>query len=247
MRVTGFDGGHFITLQKYAFCLSGYFFTVRLYVLALPAQFYHMYIPKHFTEHDVSEIEALVNGFPLATLVSVNNGLPWATHIPLQLEKGSDGTWLLHGHVSKANLQWKHFNNGTEVLAIFMGPHTYVSPSWYNHKNVPTWNYRAVHIYGTTTLVTGEALQNMLAKLMARYESEHAAEPLAYSQIPRHILEKDLHGLVAFEIKATRIEATSKLSQNRDAESYQSVIAHLKQLNAYDAAQVAAEMEKRRK
>ena len=202
-----------------------------------------MYTPKHFKQEDKAEIEKLVREYPFATLVTVNAGSPLATHIPLELVIDTTGDWLLHGHIARANPQWKTFES-SEVLAIFTGPHTYVSPSWYNHRNVPTWNYQAVHLYGKATLVEGEKLEAMLQQLMKRYEEAHAEKPQSYHEIPERTLQTDLRGVVGFEIKVERIEATSKLSQNRDAESYQSVIDHLKNMDVYDAKRVAEEMEK---
>lgn len=206
-----------------------------------------MYIPKPYEEKDTAEIEALVREFGFATIISSNKGIPVATHLPVELEVMADGQWLLHAHLAKANPQWKMFEGTEEVLVIFMGPHTYVSPSWYNHKNVPTWNYRAVHVYGTVRLVEGAEVEKSLQALMKRYETAHAQQPISYEEIPAKILETDLRGLVGIEVKVSRIEAVAKLSQNRDKESYQSVIDHLKQMSAYDAARIAEEMEKRKK
>jgi transcriptional regulator len=203
-----------------------------------------MYIPNHFKEEDKKEIEALIREFGFATLVSVKDNLPWATHIPLELVTDEADKWILRGHMAKANPHWKNFEPIRDVLAIFMGPHSYVSPSWYNHRNVPTWNYKAVHLYGKATLLQGEKLEAMLRKLMSRYETMHAVKPQAYDETPANILETDFKGLVGFEIKVERIEAASKLSQNRDPESHQSIIEHLKKMEAYDAKRIAEEMEK---
>ncbi len=203
-----------------------------------------MYIPSLFKEEDKVEIEKLIREFAFATLASIKDGLPWATHIPLELVTDESEQWLLRGHIARANPQWKGFENNSNVLAIFMGPHTYVSPSWYNHRNVPTWNYKAVHVYGKANLVEGEKLEAMLRQLMNRYETAHAENPQRYEEIEPNILEKDLRGLVGLEIKVERIEAASKLSQNRDSESRQSVVEHLKKLDAYDAKRIAEEMEK---
>lgn len=205
-----------------------------------------MYIPKHFKQEDKEAIAQLVHEFGFATLISASNNTPYATHIPLELEVNGN-EWILHGHIARANPQWKNFETNPDVLAVFMGPHTYVSPSWYNHRNVPTWNYLAAHLSGKITLVEGEALGQSLRQLMARYENAHAQKPQGYDEIPAKTLEIDLRGVVGFEIKVEKIEASYKLSQNRDAESYASVIAHLKKLKAYDAERIAEEMEKRSK
>jgi transcriptional regulator len=205
-----------------------------------------MYIPKQYKQEDKEAIAQLVREFGFATLISANNNAPFATHIPLELEiTGED--WILNGHMARANQQWKAFETNPQVLAIFMGPHTYVSPSWYNHRNVPTWNYMAAHLSGTVRLIEDDALEKQLRKLMARYENAHAEKPQGYDEIPAKTLEIDLRGVVGFEIKVEKIEASYKLSQNRDAESYSSVIEHLKKLKAYDAERIAEEMEKRKK
>ena len=203
-----------------------------------------MYIPKHFTEPDTAEMEALVREFSFATLISVKDNLPWATHIPLELITDENGHWFLHGHVARANEQWKNFENNPDILAIFMGPHAYISPSWYNHKNVPTWNYRAVHAYGKVRIVEGDELQNMLRKLMARYENANAEKPQGYDEIPSRTLEIDLRGVVGFEIKVERLEATRKLSQSRDAESHENIIEQLKKSEAYNSKRIAKDMRR---
>ena len=208
-----------------------------------------MYTAKHFNfqENDINEIEKLVREFGFATLISVKDGLPWATHLPLQLKKNENSDWFLHGHVARANETWRQFEAGKQVLAVFMGPHSYISPSWYNHKNVPTWNYQAVHLYGTTRLIQGDELKAMLTGLMAHYENAHAEKPISFAEVPDDIIQGDLRALVGFEIKVERIDAVSKLSQNRDNESYFNITEHLKKLDAYEASRIAEEMEKRRK
>lgn len=203
-----------------------------------------MYVPNHYREADIQEIEALVREFGFATLVSTLEGKPWATHIPLNLEVTTEGKWLLHGHISRANPQYKGFNADVEVLAVFMGPHTYVSPSWYSKPNVPTWNYKAAHLYGKVRIIEGEELELRLKALMSRYENAHAEKPLRYEDVPEKVKEVDLRGLVGFEIEVTKIEAASKLSQNRDAESHANIINELKKMDAYDARRIAEEMEK---
>lgn len=205
-----------------------------------------MYIPKPYKQEDRAAIEQLIREFGFATLISVKDNLPCATHIPLELEIRADD-WYLHGHLAKANPQWRNFEQQPDVLALFMGPHTYVSPSWYNHRNVPTWNYIAAHLTGKIRLVQGEELQQRLRGLMARYENAHAEKPQGYDEIPPRTLEIDLAGVVGFEIKVERIECTYKLSQTRDAESYTNIIEQLKKLKAYDAERIAAEMEKLKK
>jgi transcriptional regulator len=203
-----------------------------------------MYIPKHYEEKDIQEVAALIREFGFATLVSTIDGFPWATHIPLELVIDTSGKWQLYGHIARANPQWRNFEGQPDVLAIFMGPHSYISPSWYDHRNVPTWNYKAVHVYGKAKILEGEALTDMLRALMARYESAHAQNPHSFDELPQDILDKDLRGLVGLEITVDKIEATSKLSQNRNEASYTGIMDHLKKMDAYDSKRIAEEMEK---
>jgi transcriptional regulator len=204
-----------------------------------------MYIPKHFEEKDLNEIAALVKEFGFATLVSAADEIPMATHIPLELVIDEEGRWKLHGHIARANPQWRSFASQPAVLAIFMGPHSYVSPSWYDHKNVPTWNYKAVHLSGSVNIIEGEALETMMRDMMYRYETIHAESPLSLDELPRELLDKDLRGIVGVEITVDKIEAVSKLSQNKNNTSYANVIEALKKLDAYDSMRIATEMEKR--
>ena len=201
-----------------------------------------MYIPTHFRADDLSAIEKLVREFGFATLVSSSGQQPVATHLPLELHTDAD-RWTLYGHLARANPQWKNLQSQPQVLAIFMGPHTYVSPSWYTHPNVPTWNYMAAHLSGQVQLLEGDELERSLQQLMARYENAHAAKPQHYEAIPPPMLQQDLRGVVGFKIVVAKIEAAFKLSQNRDNESFTNIIEQLKQLKAYDAERIAHEMQ----
>src|SRR5690349_18720896 len=104
-----------------------------------------MYTPKIYQDNNPASIRKFIHENGFGILVSITGGQLWATHIPIMLS--DDGTKLI-GHVSRGNKQWKDFGT-QEVLTIFSGPHTYVSSSWYDHENVPTWNYLTVHVYGT--------------------------------------------------------------------------------------------------
>ena len=115
-----------------------------------------MYTPEHFLVDDRQEIVAFMRQYNFAAVVSVHNGSTIATHVPLVVREAGDRISLL-GHVAKANDHWKSLASGGEVLVIFTGPHGYVSPSLYESKlAVPTWNYTAVHAYGTPAIVDAE-------------------------------------------------------------------------------------------
>ncbi len=131
----------------------------------------------------------------------------------------------------------------SEILVIFNGPHAYISSSWYNHLNVPTWNYIAVHVYGTVRMVEGEELFHSLAQLMNKYE-KHSADPVTVEKLTPAYMQQAMKGVTGFEITITKTEATHKLSQNRDHESYTNIIHELDNRNETESAAIANAMRK---
>ena len=107
-----------------------------------------MYTPAIYQLENPDTIRAFLKENAFGILINQTNGKLWATHIPMELDYNSEGKEILHGHLSKENPQGIAFEENTEVLAVFTGPHAYISSSWYNHENVPTWNSTAVHVYG---------------------------------------------------------------------------------------------------
>lgn len=201
-----------------------------------------MYIPRRYEEKDRETIHAFIRENSFAILVSVKDGLPIGTHIPLLLEKDEQGRDILMGHISKGNEQKYTLKNEAKVLAIFPGPHAYISPRWYTQMKVPTWNYIAVHIYGTVTIVEGEALRAALSRLMNNYEHS-MPRPVKMEEIPEKELNADLRGIVGFQILIEDIQAAYKLSQNRDEQSFHQVIGQLEQGGEVEKG-VATEMGK---
>jgi transcriptional regulator len=202
-----------------------------------------MYIPKDFQQHDPEAIKGFIkqNGFGI--IVSQKEGHLLATHIPFEF---SEDESKLISHVSLANPQWKDFADmAGEVLVIFSGPHAYVSSSWYNHINTPTWNYIAVHVYGKIRLVDKESLQHSLRSLLDKYE-KNSVNPVTMESLTPDYVKKNITGAVGFEIEITKIEAAFKLSQNRDDENYKNVITELKKQDEDGARQIAAAMKKNR-
>jgi len=200
-----------------------------------------MYVPKHFATDDRKAIAELIRNFGFATLITVTDGVPFATHCPLlyDTDAGPHGTLL--GHIARANPQWYHFAGGGEVLAIFQGPHAYVSPSWYGqHPSVPTWNYIAVHAYGAARVIEGPVVRDILARLVATYEAKDSDWSMA--ALPEGYMTGMERGIVAFEIPVTRLEAKTKLSQNRGMEDRKRVIARLQALGGDDNLQIAQAM-----
>jgi transcriptional regulator len=205
-----------------------------------------MYIPPLFKNTDTEEVRAFINQNSFGILVNQTNSRLWATHIPMELDKNEFGGDILTGHISKGNPQWKNFTDNAEVLAIFPGPHTYISSSWYNHENVPTWNYIAVHIYGKVKIITGDKLLSALTKLVHKYESV-SNRPVSVETMSEEFLRKQINGIVGFEIDIEEIQPAYKLSQNRDAVNHENITHELDKQDNHDALAIAAEMKKHQK
>jgi transcriptional regulator len=152
---------------------------------------------------------------------------------------------VLHGHVAKANSQWKHLAEAEEVLVVFQGPHAYISSSWYTHENVPTWNYLAVHVYGKARLIEGEELMHHLKSLVDQYETGRPNRVQVETMTPSY-LEGQIRALVGFAVEINEVHASAKLSQNRDDENHERIVQQLEQSPLASDQEVADEMRKRR-
>ncbi len=185
-----------------------------------------MYIPPHYKNENLNEIKEFITQNSFGILVNQVNGKPWATHIPLELAIDSDGNDVLEGHIAKANKQWHYFKEDVKVLCIFNGPHSYVSSSWYTEEEVPTWNYIAVHVYGTIKIVEEAAVLDALNKLVDKYE-QASKKPISLHSLSPQTM-RQIKGIVGFQIKIEDIQATYKLSQGR-AHDHPEIIAELEE------------------
>jgi transcriptional regulator len=184
-----------------------------------------MYIPPYFKITDESVAHDIIKEHGFATLFSQHNGMPFATHLPLLLNKEKTH---LYGHFARPNPQWKEIESQT-VLAIFHGPHCYVSPSWYEtDKAVPTWNYVTVHVYGEIELVEDEGeVMESLQELVMKYEAPDSSYKL--EDLDSKYLAGMSKGIQAFKLNITKIEGKAKLSQNHPTERQERVIEQLEQ------------------
>jgi transcriptional regulator len=184
-----------------------------------------MYIPAAFRETDTVRLHAFLQEHSFALLTTHGaNGLV-ASHLPLLIDSSRGPLGTLTGHFAKANEQVADV--GAECLAIFSGPHAYVSPTWYETPNtVPTWNYVAVHAYGVLKVVEDKSELARILKLMVeKYESQRS-QPWPFDAAT-DFHQKLLDGIVGFEIEITRLEGKWKLNQNHPPERRQRVIAAL--------------------
>ena len=203
-----------------------------------------MYIPKLYKNENQQDIQNFIHQNGFGILVNQTDGKLWATHIPLLLEE-KDGKQFLIGHVSMENPQAESFKTNDNVLAVFTGAHSYISSSWYDHENVPTWNYLAVHVYGKVTIHSLEETVEALKRLVNKYEAK-SEKPVRVEDLSKKTMLQ-ARGIVSFEIEITVIEAKKKLSQNRDDKNYKNIILKLKKSNDNQAIAVAEEMKKNRK
>jgi transcriptional regulator len=186
-----------------------------------------MYIPAHFRETRREVLFTLIHEHPFGTLVSLVDGELFATHVPFLVdqERGPNGT--LVGHLARANPHWRGF--GSQALAIFQGPHAYVSPSWYaTELSVPTWNYTTVHAYGVPSVVADPArVRAVLEATVTTFEAGFA-EPWSTRRLPEHYIARLAQAIVAFELPITRLEGKRKLGQNRSTPDVESAVAGLR-------------------
>ncbi|MBX3505032.1 MAG: FMN-binding negative transcriptional regulator [Parvibaculum sp.] len=173
-----------------------------------------MYVPPRFAQNDREECLALIEREPFGLLVTVEGEAPFATHLPFLVERREDEVVLL-SHMARANPQWRFFRDGGEALAIFQGPHGYISPAWYATPNrVPTWNYIAVHAYGVPRILDAPgAAHTALAALTHHFESRRDA-PWTMAALDEREAEKLVAALVVFELPVVRLDGKWKLGQH---------------------------------
>jgi transcriptional regulator len=201
-----------------------------------------MYIPAAFAEPDLKRLHDFIEQHSFGVLVSQNDGLPFASHLPFLLERTAGPHGTLVGHVARANPQWRQAA-GQTALAIFSGPHAYVSPTWYEAEQVvPTWNYTAVHAYGPVQVMEDKgALVDIVREMVRVYEQ---AMPRPWSFDPTSTFAQRMLGqIVGFRIKIERIEGKWKLNQNHPVERRRKVVAALRQRDDENARAVADLME----
>lgn len=203
-----------------------------------------MHIPHIYKNQNISAVKSFLEENSFGILLNLTDNRITGTHIPIELDVNEQGQDVLVGHISKANPQWKTFEDGEEVLAIFPGPHSYISSSWYEKENVPTWNYVAVHIYGTIKIIKGEALLTSLKKLVNKYE-KHMENPVTVEGMSNKTL-KQINGIIGFSIKITDIQAAEKLSQNRNDKDHHNIISELEGNEDTQSKKIAEEMKKHR-
>lgn len=198
-----------------------------------------LYVPSSFEPGDRAAAARLVHDHPFATLVTPADPEPLISHVPLLLQPTSEPHGTLVGHVARANPHWRAAP-GVESIAVFHGPHAYVSPSWYADPAamVPTWNYATVHAHGPLEIVDDAAeARGVLEALVHRFESDRES-PWSLA-MPEAKLASLVSAIVAFRIRIRRLDVKFKLSQNRTRDDRSRVIRALDASGDADALATA--------
>lgn len=200
-----------------------------------------MYIPDIYVNENRDEILRFIEENSFAILVNQSNGKINATHIPLFIEKSKENQLILSGHISKLNPQYENFSENGSALAIFSGAHSYISSSWYDYEEVPTWNYLAVHVEGKIEILNEEQKLLHLENLVNKYE-KNSENPISTQSLSEKTM-RQANGILAFNIIVNNIDAVKKLSQNKSENNKKSIISHLEKSGDEGARIIANEMK----
>jgi transcriptional regulator len=205
-----------------------------------------MYNLPYFKEQDAEEVLQFMKTYPFVFLTGVDaNNKPVATQVPVFIDE-KNGKLFLTGHIMMNTDHHKAFLQNNNVLAVFTGPHTYVSATWYdNPRQASTWNYMSVHAKGKINFGGGEELIAILKRLTLQYENNNRNSTTIYDNLSPEYLAPLMKAIVSFEIEIESIENVFKLSQNRDEKSYDNIIDKLKQQGG-DAEKIGTIMEERK-
>ncbi|WP_404984894.1 FMN-binding negative transcriptional regulator [Chryseobacterium sp. M5] len=184
-----------------------------------------MFIPKLYKSEDYNLMKEIIRENSFALLISSVDKIR-ATHSMMMLNEDDPENIYIETHISRANPQAKTLTNGNEVLCDFLGAHTYISSSWYDHINVSTWNYEAVQIYGKVELMNHDELYQHLDKLTSKYEKPQQC-PMMVKDMGKEFVEKEMKGAFGLKIFPTEIFIKQKLSQNRKEDDFENIILNL--------------------
>ena len=206
-----------------------------------------MYDLPHHKENNEQVVREFIDQHPFAFLAGCDSdNKPIATQIPVFIEE-HEGRKILRGHIMKNTDHHKAFLHNNNVLVVFTGHHTYVSGTWYSNPYTPsTWNYMSVHVKGIVRFLDDEALVDVLRMTTLHFEKYNKESTTIFDNLPSDYTQRLMKAIVAFEIEVQEIDTVFKLSQDRDAESYENIKLKLREQD--EAGRVIAdEMEKRTK
>ncbi len=206
-----------------------------------------MYVPHHFLETDHAYINAFVRRHGFGLLVTWDGKRPLATQLLFNLVESESGR-ILFAHLARSNPQWKSFDQTPEALAVFEGPHAYVSAGWYSIDSAPTWNYVTVQMYGKPQVVESRSELYELLRDLVDVQEQGTPEKERYrlESMPKDLRDNMMSSIVGFTIKVTRAECARKLSQNRNAKDHENIVRKLKERGDPSSVEISREMESMR-
>lgn len=202
-----------------------------------------MYKLPYYIEQDESVILDFLQKNPFAIITGILNEKPVATHVPLDVEL-VNGQYIFTGHLMKGTDHYKGFLQNENVLAIFSGPHCYVSASWHeNKKKGSTWNYLDVQAHGKLRYTDDEGTISIIESITNKYEGMESQS--SFSQLTKEHIQRNVKAISGFHVEIEKLDAVFKLSQNETHQTQKQIIEKLKELRDPGSAGIAAEMEKR--
>ncbi len=199
-----------------------------------------MYIPKAFAITDGEALHAFIEAYSFATLVTTFDGAPFATRLPMLLDRDAGAHGTLIGHVARANPHWRSFDGVAKALAMFDGPHAYVSPRWYaTAPAVPTWNYATVHAYGIPRVIEDPQRVEAIVDRLVTIHEEAMPRPWSAREVPAEFKANLLKAIVGFEMPIDRIEGKFKFGQNRPSEDQVAMLDALESSTIRDPQRLA--------
>lgn len=201
-----------------------------------------MDIPPLYSNSDREQILDFLRSQAFGLFVSPGGEYPEASHLPYTIDVEADD-WYLYTHMGTANRHKAFLNDSSGHLFIVQGVDHYISSTWYDHENVPTWNYISVHLSGQVEVQEGEAALDNIRRLMNRLESPDTSSR-SLDKLDHDMVRREMRGLIAFRLKVQKIEAARKLSQNRDQKNYDHVIFELENIEQAKSSEMANEMRK---
>ncbi len=203
-----------------------------------------MYVPSQFAENRIEVMQAFIRDYPLATIVTISSMGLDANHIPLHWQSDDSLHGRLVGHVARANPLWRDVNDDFDVLVIFQGPNSYITPSWYATKQetgkvVPTWNYAVVHAYGTLRIIDDAVWVRAQLEELTRHNEASLQAPWAVTYAPHDFTKKLIGEIIGIEIPITKLIGKWKVSQNQPQKNRVGVIAGLNDATSADALAMA--------
>jgi transcriptional regulator len=205
-----------------------------------------MYDYPHYKEHDKEKIVAFMREHPFISLAGCIKDRVELTQVPVLVEK-REGKIFLYGHIARRSDHHKAFETNPNALALFTGPHSYVSGEWYtgSPQTASTWNYISIHARGEIKFMDDEGLIQLLKKLSLHFENGNVSSTTIYDNLPQEYVDRMRKAIVAFELEVTELENVHKLSQNRDEKSYDNIVQQLKKQEG-DGKLIGELMEKRK-